>query len=125
MKKTTNSIFGFGRRLRVSAECILLLGCSSQSSLRCYHFGDLRLATSFRDLMRRKKKFYQDILIPLGPSCMSRFSFLSFSNCFLMTDFVVFRFPEPFTMRLKSRLAQAAALLANAATTTDDIEFGT
>ena len=42
-----------------------------------------------------------------------------------MTDFVVFRFPEPFTMRLKSRSAQALALLANATTTTDKIEAGT
>lgn len=42
-----------------------------------------------------------------------------------MTDFVVFRFPEPFTMRLKSRSPQAVALLASAATTTDKIEVGT
>ena len=40
-----------------------------------------------------------------------------------MTDFVVFRFPEPFSMRLKSRSAQAAALLANAVTTTDTIQI--
>ena len=42
-----------------------------------------------------------------------------------MTDFVDFRFPEPFSMRLESRSAQAVTLLANAAaTTTDKIEAG-
>lgn len=41
-----------------------------------------------------------------------------------MTDLDVFRFPEAFTMRLKSRSAQAAALLANAVIMTDKIEIG-
>ena len=36
--------------------------------------------------------------------------------CFITDVVSVFRFPEPFTMRLKSRSAQAAALLANPAT---------
>ena len=114
MKKATNPIFGFGRRL-----------CAGM------HFADGTLFAIIATTLATC-----DILPGLdekGNEILPRFAYTSgtimyvqkFSLIFklpLTTDFVVFRFPEPFTMRLKSRSAQAAALLANAVTMTDNVE---
>ena len=119
MKKATNPIFGFGRCL-----------CPG------IHFADGTLFAVIATTL-----VTCDILPGLdenGIEVLPRYAYTSgitvyvqkfplFFKLLLMTDFVVCfflkRFPEPFTMRLRSRPAQAVALLANAVTMTDNIEI--
>jgi len=96
MKKATNPIFGFGRRL-----------CPGM------HFADGTLFAIIATTLATC-----DILPGLdekGNEVLPRYAYTSGTIVF----------PEPFTMRLKTRSAQAAALLTNAAATTDKIEVGT
>jgi len=96
MKKATNLIFGFGRR-----QCPGI------------HFADGTLFAIIATTLATC-----DILPGLdekGNEVLPRYAYTSGTIIF----------PEPFSMRLVSRSVQAAALLANTATTTDNIEVGT
>src|ERR1700734_2166657 len=105
MKKATNSIFSFIRRLCPGIHF-------ADGTLFAIIATTLATCGILPGLDEMGNKVLPRYAYTSGTIVYVQIFYAHFQTVFdavLMTDFVVFRFPEPFAMRLKSRSAQAAA----------------